>query len=56
MWDRACACGHAELTRRAACCSYEAPGRQGGFDKFALITKDNELGQVECHILNVLKG
>jgi len=36
--------------------TYEAPGRQGVFDKFALITKDPELGQVECHIVNVLKG
>ena len=36
--------------------TYEAPGRQGGFDKFALITRDAELGQVECHILNVIKG
>jgi hypothetical protein len=34
----------------------EAPGRQGGFDKFAFITKNEEVGQVDCHIFNVLPG
>lgn len=34
----------------------EAPGRQGGFDKFAFVTKNDEVGQVDCHIFNVLPG
>eukprot|EP00041_Stephanoeca_diplocostata_P034738 m.1200197 g.1200197 ORF g.1200197 m.1200197 type:complete len:779 (-) comp24572_c0_seq34:2227-4563(-) len=34
----------------------EAPGRQGGYDKFAFIIKDSALQQVECHIFNVLPG